>query len=366
MRLGDFQSKPVLKRRTSTQPIFNITNASIERDLSKAETTNKMLVEQLNTSQADYYALEAAHSRIRILLDEARHNAEQASAETLRLSLTIDRLAPLENNVAELSRRLRELESNIVNLESERQALQEQTIQRSREAVAAQTDLASLRTDYVDAQTELVKAQQRISAQEDIQDVLKAQLEELHNNIEPFQIKLHEAETKLTTEQQLRDDLALKVKSLTEILTEAYEQLQVNSLELKKLGDESLSSTSVIGTLTQERDSFKSQEFTLRNQYNILVSKEEVEQKSLAEAQMRIRALEVSLAKATSVTMEKQAVILKLYDDTKSNNKVSTGRTDFKIPLLKENLRLKNLGTRMPTLLKFKAAPERSNDDDNK
>jgi chromosome segregation ATPase len=114
-------------------------------------------VEQLNTSQADYYALEAAHSRIRILLDEARHNAEQASAETLRLSLTIDRLAPFENNVAELSRRLRELESNIVNLESERQALQEQTIQRSREAVAAQTDLASLRTDYVDAQTELVK-----------------------------------------------------------------------------------------------------------------------------------------------------------------------------------------------------------------
>jgi hypothetical protein len=109
MRLGDFQSKPVLKRRTSTQPIFNITNASIERDLSKAETTNKTLVEQLNTSQADYYALEAAHSRIRILLDEARHNAEQASAETLRLSLTIDRLAPFENNVAELSRRLREL-----------------------------------------------------------------------------------------------------------------------------------------------------------------------------------------------------------------------------------------------------------------
>lgn len=369
MRLGDFQSKPVIKRRTPSQPIFHITNASIESELSKTKDTIKTLTEQLNKSQADYYASEAAHTHVRTLLSEAEHRTEQAVAETLNLSLTIERLAPFENDFSELSRQHKERESNILNLNSELQAVQEQTAQRGRDVEAAQGELASLKTDYVDAQTELVKAHQLESAHVNTEDHLKAQLGELQNNIEkllPFQIKVHETETKYNEEQQRTYDLALKVKALTEILTEAYEQLQVNSSDLKKRSEESSSFTATIEDLRQTRDSFKNQEFILRNQYNILVTKTGLEREHLTTAQARILELETALAHDKSVIEEKQAVILKLYDDSKAQNTVFAGRTDFKMPLLKENLRLKNLGTRPPTLLKFKAASEGSYNDNDK
>lgn len=363
MRLEDYFGRGVkLVKSPRAQFVVQVSNEHLEREVDIKDKELNSTTSKLYNIEQKLYSTEAKLTRAEEIILDLRNQLDLEERESKNYQTTINRLAPLEAEVTDQDRLINSQASRITNLTSELEAVKTEHAQAIRSFESLQQQRESLFKDFLDIDNENLRLKKLLAASESNSSYLKGEV----SKIAPLEtdLKAEQELTRTLTEKLHNIDVA-KYTSVEELknlknVAESLEQNLKNTEALLRLTSQTNETQDKdITKLKKSLDTLTAQKKDIQTKYNNLEGSFKKELKKSEEADETLKGLRAALAEEKNLNVQKQQVIIELNQKLlMPTSKLYSGKSkeaEYKLPLFKENLRKKSLGTRPPTMLKFKA-----------